>query len=261
MFGQTSHAKKEWVDPYKVTTIYETSFKGMPIQSFTNGVPVTLNNITYNIGIPSGGAAEITSDGLKITAPTSGSAETAVAIPAGVFSRYVSKSRWARGNIGVWNRTTAFNWGSATGGFWYTGILYVSWPNYGFGNRRTRSGSNTLIGGFVWNGTDVYPSPHYLSGSNNTTADVFLTYFRTPFQVEMYYSTWNGKWPAMEDMTLGCIASTQYAGQTYNNGAGCLGLNVESLITTFGGGQTATTSASITYGGWRWTSHDPIIVR
>lgn len=220
----------------RMTTLTETVFAGMPVQSLVAGTFAQPNGLSASIGIPSGAAVAIVSGGLKVNHPTSSSAETSFYYPAPQLRDLLGAERWRRGKWAIWTHIAAASttWQYAIG-------LDGGYPNHGFNMRKRTAG---LFGGY-WLGSEVETQ---LRGTSSA-ADVACLYLRSPYNVEYLYGNWSNGWPEFEALTLGGMVN---GAPSYANAR-----NVESfLLAIGGGGYSGNTANYMTVDRWRITTWD-----
>lgn len=234
-----------------LTTLHETVFAGQPVGNIPAG-SVTINGVTWGVGISAGGSFAIVPTGLQMIAP-SGSGQENGFNAASLWGPTIGQERWVRGRNAIWARAAAWNRGTATGGFWYLpGIFAGGYPSYGLYTRRVINGTAWNINGGMWYAGES-GNPLYLSGTN-PTADVMMLYFRSPWEVEHWYGTYTTDWPTFAQMTCGGL--TRISSPFYTAG-GLLGATAASVtVMVGGGGQTGTNSASLIVDRFRITTWD-----
>jgi len=222
-----------------MSTLHETIFAGMPIQSFTNNVPGVLNGVTWTPQIAAGGAAAIVATGLQLNCPSSGESRMSANAQAGPI---IGAARWRRGRWAMWGRIASYNFGSVTSG--YIDVMNVTaiYPQHGGCARRsknTQGAVNTAQGSCVaaywWNGTEY--GVKQLGG--DVADDVLVIYARSPYDWDYYHGVWAGGWPAFESLTLGGSVMMRSGTTIFTTPIG--DYNVWTMSTGVGGGNTLVT--------------------
>lgn len=255
-----------------MTVHHETIFKGMATGTFTAGDYRLDDGILYNVSRPAGaGVVEITTSGLHITQGTSAESHLQI-IPASqpdglsIFYQKLGADVCRRGRFAFWSHVDSYVLASSLD---WTYVCYwgCGYPAHYGGVRRARNtqgAPNNSTGAYtVWsafNGTDTANvlSANAEIGDNGTTThngteDVICVFFHNSMLFDVYYGTWNGDWPAFEDMKFGFRVDQAAAMTT-------MGWQVKHrdpkvwILQVGGGGQGYHTGTEITIDRWRLTS-------
>lgn len=195
---------------------HETVFQGMPTQSFTNGVSVTLNGVLWTPSIANSATQSIDANGLRVTYPTT--AEAFFYTENNVFNRWLGKSILRRKPWALWAHLHSWTY-AATASAYVMGVgnnNYPEWSTGVFRARNTLGAPNNANGSFTawarFNSAEVNTA---FSGSadtdgagtavQNDASDVAVMYFTKPYEIDFYYGTYSTTqgWPLFNDLKWG----------------------------------------------------------
>jgi hypothetical protein len=233
-------------------TLFECVYAGLTPQTFTSGVPATLNGLTHGFLIPSGGAAAIVAGGLKVTGG-SGAETFANMIDPAALRSIIVPARYRRGRWAYWMKlgSTDFSANSYCHAYWGVVNDYPYWGHYDSRSRGVRGGNTASAGSLQF--------AHWFNGSQpgsdtfitDAAADVVCMYFRSPFEVDHYYGGWAGGWPSLDSMAYG--GSTSMQSYVPSVGAASTRDILSGSLVLL---HQAYNSAIQTYERWRLTSYD-----
>jgi len=262
------------MSPSGLVVAHETVFAGKPTQVFTNGQAVTYDGVTYRAEVPADGhsVVQIVAGGLKMTQGTSENGFRASPGDNGgvsILQNILGRSRLLRGGWALWVHLDS--WVLAGTTWFYVNQVGTTYPWSYIAGRKTRNtqgGANNAngslgfwhamlgIGDTAWAFTANAENPAVTELWHDGPENVLMMYFRSPLDVEWWYGTYSGDWPAWESMKWGHRAmflDTKYSATSQH------GKYRDPKLWGFlpVGGGTGGSTNSITCARWRLTYWNP----
>jgi hypothetical protein len=249
----------QWPAIGTLRTLKETVFAGITPASYTNGNTYTIDGSGYTCTIGGNGTSAIVAAGLQLrSGTTSGTGNGAIMQithgATGDFNSIVGEARFRRGRWGFWTHRASYDFTNASGTAYARSQVgsTTAWL-VTTGREKNMNGTpNTATGGnacdYYWNTS----TPTAVCYPGVSTADVMLTYYRTPEIMDVYMGTWSSGWPTMESMTLIGTINMQAAGFVGTGGAPTA--TPVDFLFYVGGSSASSGTWEIVFDRWRITT-------
>lgn len=257
----TTGLSYQWPRIGTLRTLKETVFAGITPASYANGSTTTIDGSGYTCSLAGNGTADIVATGLRIRKGTTGTTEDMMAINpgnTGDIPSIIGEARWRRGQYAIWSHLASYDYTNASNNIYGSFEFGTAYPKWGVVLRRNKNqqgAPNTATGGlgftWWWNG-----DANVASYPGVTTADVWMAFFRTPWDVDLYYGTWSSGWPTMEAMTLWATLQMRNSTTTLIAGQNTMTPFLASthMLFQLGGAVATTGTFEIIFDRWRVTA-------